>query len=51
MLIRQIKADINILLLLTVLYKVIPNNFTIELYYYFAGLVGASFAFPAAAVF
>ncbi len=41
---RRYPLYINILLLLTVLYKVIPNNFTIELYYYFAGLVGASFA-------
>ncbi len=41
---RRYPLYIIILLLLMVLYKVIPNNYTIELYYFFVGLIGAAFA-------
>ncbi len=41
---RRYPLYINILMLLMVIYKVIPNNFTIELYYFFVGLIGASVA-------
>jgi hypothetical protein len=35
---------INILLLALILYKVIPNNYVIELYFFFVGLIGAAIA-------
>ncbi len=41
---RRYPLYISILLLLMVVYKVIPNNFTIELHYYFIGLIAATFA-------
>ena len=41
---RRYPLYITILLLLMVVYKVIPNNFTIELHYYFIGLIAATFA-------
>ncbi|NHF58420.1 phosphatase PAP2 family protein [Flavobacteriaceae bacterium TP-CH-4] len=41
---RRYSLYIAILLLLMVVYKVVPNNYTIELYYYFVGLIGASAA-------
>ncbi len=41
---RRYPLYINIVLLFMVVYKVIPNNYTIELYYYFVGLMGASVA-------
>tara|TARA_R110002167_G_scaffold304613_6_gene508862 strand:+ start:2860 stop:3465 length:606 start_codon:yes stop_codon:yes gene_type:complete len=41
---RRYPLYIITLLLLMVVYKVIPNNFTIELYYYFLGLISATTA-------
>lgn len=41
---RKYPLYINIILLFLILYKVIPNNYTIELYYFFVGLIGASTA-------
>jgi len=41
---RRYLLYIGISLLLMVVYKVIPNNFIIELHYYFIGLIGATFA-------
>ena len=41
---RRYPVAIQIILLLMILYKVIPNNYIIELYFYFVGLVLASFA-------
>ncbi len=40
---RKYPVAIHIILLLMILYKVIPNNFVVELYFYFIGLLGASF--------
>ncbi|MFD0796423.1 hypothetical protein ACFQZJ_03050 [Maribacter chungangensis] len=40
---RKYPIVIHIVLLLMILYKVIPNNYIIELYFYFVGLIGASF--------
>ncbi len=39
---RRYPLLIYIVLLFMVAYKIIPNNFTIELYYYFIGLIGAA---------
>jgi len=39
---RRYPLYIHILLLLMVVYKVIPNNFTIELHFYFLGLIAAA---------
>lgn len=41
---RKYPLMIGILLLLMVLIKVIPNNYILELYFYFVGLIAASFA-------
>ena len=41
---RRYPLYISILLLLMVVYKVIPNNFTAELHYYFLGLIAATMA-------
>ena len=41
---RRYPLYIIILLLLMVVYKVIPNNYTAELYYYFLGLIAATMA-------
>ena len=41
---RRYPLYINILLYLMILYKVIPNNYTAELYYFFIGLISAMFA-------
>lgn len=41
---RRYPVTIHLLLLLMILYKVIPNNYISELYFYFVGLVIASFA-------
>ena len=41
---RKYPLYISLTLLLMVLYKVIPNNFTIELHYYFLGLIAAIFS-------
>lgn len=41
---RKYPLYINLLLLFMVVYKVIPNNYVIELYYYFVGLIAATFA-------
>jgi len=41
---RKYPLYINLILLLMVVYKVIPNNYIIELYYYFVGLIAATFA-------
>jgi len=38
---RRYPMYIGILLLLLVVYKVLPNNFTIELHYFFLGLIAA----------
>ncbi|ADV49333.1 hypothetical protein I2486_10235 [Cellulophaga sp. E16_2] len=40
---RKYPIYISIILLFMIIYKVIPNNYTIELYYYFIGLVIALF--------
>lgn len=40
---RRYPLAIHIVLLLMILYKVIPNNYIVELYYYFVGLIGAAF--------
>ncbi len=39
---RKYPLYINILLLFLILYKVIPNNYIAELYYFFLGLIAAS---------
>ncbi|MGB5555689.1 MAG: hypothetical protein WBM83_13615 [Flavobacteriaceae bacterium] len=39
---RKYPLYINILLLFLILYKVIPNNYTAELYFFFVGLIAAS---------
>lgn len=41
---RKYPLMISILLLCMVLLKVIPNNYVVELYFYFVGLITASFA-------
>ncbi|MBT8307276.1 MAG: hypothetical protein KJN85_10090 [Maribacter sp.] len=41
---RKYPMYINLVLLFMVVYKVIPNNYIIELYYYFVGLIAATFA-------
>lgn len=41
---RKYPLYIHITLLLMILYKVIPNNYITELYFYFVGLLGAAFA-------
>ena len=41
---RKFPLMISILLLLMVLIKVIPNNYVVELYFYFVGLIAAAFA-------
>lgn len=41
---RKYPLYICLTLLLMVLYKVIPNNFTVELHYYFVGLIAATFS-------
>lgn len=41
---RRYPMYINIILLLMVVYKVIPNNFTAELHFYFLGLIAATAA-------
>ncbi len=41
---RRYLLYINIILFLMILYKVIPNNYTVELYFFFVGLVGAAIA-------
>jgi len=41
---RKYPLYIHILLVVLVLYKVIPNNYISELYFYFVGLLGAAFA-------
>lgn len=41
---RKYPLYIHILLLLMILYKVIPNNYISELYFYFVGLLGAACA-------
>jgi len=41
---RRYPLYINIILFLMILYKVIPNNYTVELYFFFVGLIGASCA-------
>lgn len=40
---RKYPIAIQMLLLLMILYKVIQNNYIIELYFFFAGLIGATF--------
>jgi len=40
---RKYPYAISIVLLFMIIYKVIPNNYTAELYYYFIGLVAATF--------
>lgn len=40
---RKYPFYVIIALLLMIIYKVIPNNFTAELYYYFIGLIAATF--------
>jgi hypothetical protein len=39
---RKYFIAIQTMLLLMILYKVIPNNYIVELYFYFVGLAGAS---------
>lgn len=41
---RKYPLYINLVLLLMIVYKVIPNNYVIELYFYFVGLLVATFA-------
>lgn len=41
---RRYPFYVSLLLLLTVVYKVLPNNFTPELHYYFLGLIAATAA-------
>lgn len=41
---RKYPYFISIALLLMIVYKVIPNNYTPELYYYFIGLIAATFS-------
>ena len=40
---RRYTLYITIILFLMILYKVISNNYTIELYFFFVGLIGVSF--------
>lgn len=42
---RLIPMLIHLVLLLMILYKVIPNNYTIEIYFYFVGLVIANLSY------
>ncbi|MFS4455926.1 hypothetical protein [Maribacter sp. 2304DJ31-5] len=41
---RKYPMYIHISLLILILYKVIPNNYITELYFFFVGLIGAAFA-------
>ncbi len=41
---RKYPFYISMALLLMIIYKVIPSNYTIELYFYFIGLIAATFA-------
>lgn len=41
---RRYPLYINLVLLLMIVFKVIPNNYIVELYFFFVGLVGATFA-------
>ncbi|MEP2059242.1 MAG: hypothetical protein ABJJ05_15630, partial [Maribacter litoralis] len=41
---RKYPLYINACILLLILYKVIPNNYVSELYFYFTGLLGATIA-------
>lgn len=41
---RKFPLYINIILFLMILYKVIPNNYTSELFFFFVGLIAASVA-------
>lgn len=41
---RKYPLYVHISILLLILYQVIPNNYVIELYYYFTGLLGAAMA-------
>ncbi|MDC0008214.1 hypothetical protein OAE12_00735 [bacterium] len=41
---RRYPLYINIILFILILYKVIPKNYTVELYFFFVGLIGASVA-------
>ncbi len=41
---RKYSLYVSLSLLLIVIYKIIPNNFTIELHYYFIGLISAVMA-------
>lgn len=41
---RKYPLYIGLTLLIMVLYKVIPNNFAVELHYYFLGLIAATFS-------
>lgn len=41
---RRYPLYIHILLLSMILYKVIPNNYTVELYYFFLGLIASAIA-------
>ncbi|EAR02262.1 hypothetical protein [Maribacter sp. HTCC2170] len=41
---RKYPLYINLVILLMIVYKVIPNNYIIELYFYFVGLIAATFA-------
>ena len=41
---RKYPLYINLALLFMVVYKVIPNNYIVELYFYFVGLIAATFA-------
>ncbi|PIF00887.1 MAG: hypothetical protein CR994_04355 [Maribacter sp.] len=41
---RKYPLYINLVLLLMIVFKVIPNNYVIELYFFFVGLVGGTFA-------
>ncbi|MDV7139934.1 hypothetical protein R3X28_13665 [Maribacter sp. TH_r10] len=41
---RKYPLIINLVLLSMIVFKVIPNNYVIELYFYFVGLIGATVA-------
>lgn len=41
---RKYPLYINLVLLFMVVYKVIPNNYIVELYFYFVGLIAATLA-------
>jgi len=41
---RKLPMYINLVLLFMVVYKVIPNNYIVELYFYFVGLIAATLA-------